>query len=432
MFATRMLSIAILTLALFASAPAAPPPQPQPDDREVHVIGICEGSTRTGDKIHGGKASVRVDRPGKQVTLVLAAYSSVTWDVSASEKTRLLKVILAGYHKQAASGLPKHVDVVDAYAEGREGQPAIPCAYDMKSARFRPMIQETHELTDREVVSFQGAYRGDPERPFVVDRVQTDPRLDSDFPKPEAAANLPKLDFQALHFVAGRFRGDAQATYGRFTLTGGPDLNSLRPLPRRINRLTADPATRKSYALSHHEVVEIDLNTNGVTKMDMGLDVPQLSWPCGIAFDTKRNRLVVASMGGVGYLYTFTPATGKWAAIADLNNVDLAALAYHVKDDALYGLSAGRDRNGEVSVPTLHRYNENGAKVSVTPLTGTVFPGLVSEHPSAAPAQLVAAGDHLILVATTEPDAGRGGIKPESFIYLVEPKTGRARLAWKQ
>ncbi|HTK77150.1 MAG TPA: hypothetical protein VL371_17925, partial [Gemmataceae bacterium] len=227
MFATRTLAIAIPTLVLFATASAAPPPQPQPDDREVHVVGIYAGSTRTGDKIHGGKASVRVDRPGKQVTLVLTAYDPVTWDVSASEKTRLLKVVLAGYHKQAVTGLPQHVDVVEAFAVGRQGQPTIPYAYDIKSANLRPMIQKLHALTNLEVVSFQGTHSGDPLRPFVVDRVQTEPRLDSAFPKPEAAANLPKLDFPALHFVPGRLRGLGQASYGQFTLTGGPDINSL-------------------------------------------------------------------------------------------------------------------------------------------------------------------------------------------------------------
>jgi hypothetical protein len=52
-------------------------PQPS-DERELHVVGLYEGATRTGGEIHGPKASVTVDRPGKRVTLVLAAYSSLT------------------------------------------------------------------------------------------------------------------------------------------------------------------------------------------------------------------------------------------------------------------------------------------------------------------------------------------------------------------
>ena len=110
----------------------------------------------------------------------------------------------------------------------------------------------------------------------------------------------------------------------------------------------------------------------------------------------------------------------------------MVALAYHAKDDALYGLAATRDGNGEGGLPiVLHRYNENGATVSTTALMGPLFPGLFSTRPSGVPAQLLAAGDHLVLLATTEPDHNRGGVGSESFIYLVEPKTGRARLAWK-
>jgi hypothetical protein len=132
-------------------------------------------------------------------------------------------------------------------------------------------------------------------------------------------------------------------------------------------------------------------------------------------------------------MYCYTPATGKWSIIANMRRPDVVSLAYHAKDDALYGLSVTRDGNGEGGVPILlHRYNENGAAVSTTPLTGPLFPGLISMRPSGMPAQLVPVGDYLVLLATTEPDHNRGGVGSETFIYLVEPKTGRARLAWKQ
>jgi hypothetical protein len=44
--------------------------------RELHVVGIHVGFQKSDGKIHGGKAVVRISRPGKRVTLALSAYNS--------------------------------------------------------------------------------------------------------------------------------------------------------------------------------------------------------------------------------------------------------------------------------------------------------------------------------------------------------------------
>jgi hypothetical protein len=47
---------------------------PDRTNRELHVVGIYEGSTRTGNEIHGGRATVTIDRPSRRVTLILNSY----------------------------------------------------------------------------------------------------------------------------------------------------------------------------------------------------------------------------------------------------------------------------------------------------------------------------------------------------------------------
>src|SRR5688572_19127742 len=94
---SRSRAMSRLPLPLFAAvlavtttrAVAAPEPPEKPAEHEVHVVAVYEGVTKTGDQIHGGRAAVRVDRPGKAVTLVLSSYSSVTWDVTFTPQTRL-------------------------------------------------------------------------------------------------------------------------------------------------------------------------------------------------------------------------------------------------------------------------------------------------------------------------------------------------------
>jgi hypothetical protein len=424
--AMSRLLLPFLGIAVAASlAAAAPVPQPNLD-HEVHVVGLSEGVTRTGDQIHGGKAAVRVDRPGKTVTLVLTAYDSVTWDVTFTPQTRLGKVILGGYHRQAVRELPRHISVVEAFSENRPGLPAVRYCYRIDSAALRPMVRQIHDLTQQEIASFQGSSRFDPERPFVVDRVQSDPRLRSDYPQPTPAADLPKLEFRALHFVPGRSPHDLQASYGRFTLTGGPDANSLRPLPGRLRRLAVDPATNKGYALTNHEVFEVNLDTNALAQLRPGLEVPRMSWPNGITLDTKRGRVLIAA----NYLYAYTPKTGKWEALCELRWGENHDLAYHAATDTLYLLTAARGGSDE-DVPILRTYNAAGAPLNQVRLSRPVLAGLLGPMP-ASTAQLVSAGDHLILLLNSiNGPGGRGGQNSESFIYLVESKTGKAQLTWR-
>src|SRR5262245_43143339 len=98
----RMTVIPLLAVLLAAAWPAAASADnPQRDDgRELQVGGLYEGVERTGNEIHGGRAVVTVNRPGKRVTLVLSAYNSVTWEIKTDGKTAIEKVFLGGYHRQ--------------------------------------------------------------------------------------------------------------------------------------------------------------------------------------------------------------------------------------------------------------------------------------------------------------------------------------------
>src|SRR5207245_7315495 len=92
------------------------------------------------------------------VTLVLGAYSSVTWEVILDPKTKLEKVILAGHRRQAVTGLAKDVEVVEAFGAGR-AQPAVTIGYQSDTAQFRMTIRQLHKLTGMNISSFHGAYQ---------------------------------------------------------------------------------------------------------------------------------------------------------------------------------------------------------------------------------------------------------------------------------
>jgi hypothetical protein len=426
-------SLFLLGAALAAPAllPATPGPGGQPDDRELHVVALREGSADPQDGQGNGKgqATIKVDRPSKIVTLVLTAHKPVVWDLALTPQTRLAQVILGGYHAQSVRGLPKQADVIEAFHENRAGQqPIISYCHRIDAPEFRPMVRDIHDLTGLEAASFQGANRPDPGKPFVIDRVQTDPRLRSDYPRPTPAADLPKLEFRALELkpvLALRH----QASYGDFTLTGGPKAQLLQPLPRGVTYLTVDPVTKKAYGLRPPLVMEVDLANNRAMKTDLGEGLPQDRYG-GITFDTRRNRLLVI---GFKCLCAYDPNAGKWSVLADLERGARFALIYHPGEDALFGLRESMPRGGgDGDVPILlERYDDKGAVTKKFQLGEPVFPGLVHYDPfTHTHVQLVAAGDYLVLIASR--DVNRlGWPATEMYVFLIEPQTGKARLTWR-
>lgn len=74
---SHRLTFAILSVlgfhsGVFGQQPAKPPAG---DNTEVHLVSLYEGNYKTDGKVHGGKASVHVNRPGKSVILVLSSSS---------------------------------------------------------------------------------------------------------------------------------------------------------------------------------------------------------------------------------------------------------------------------------------------------------------------------------------------------------------------
>src|SRR3954463_16490948 len=142
MSAVRFLTAAVLLAALGVFVTAAPVPPQKSDDRELHVV--CHERRRPGDATD--KTTIKVDRPGKDVTLVLGGNQDVAWNVSVTDSTRLVKVILIGRVKQTVGELPKTVEVVEAFPDRQNPvpRPYILVGEDPSDAYFRPMIRQLH------------------------------------------------------------------------------------------------------------------------------------------------------------------------------------------------------------------------------------------------------------------------------------------------
>ena len=226
--------------------------------RELHVVGIHSGITDTGQQIHGPTASVEVNRPGKLITLVLTAFNSCTWDVTVKGNTKLEKVILGGFNRQAVRGLPSATPVVDAW-RGSNDKPISYC-YDPSSPTLRQQAKEIANWTDLSISSFQGVARYRPENRFIIDKVRHETTALYEGPRPSPRSELPQEVADAT-FTAHQYSGmgiNLIASYGTFTLQG-PRHNSLEPLPRGVDRVTYDPVGKRYYGIQRHRVVEVDM-----------------------------------------------------------------------------------------------------------------------------------------------------------------------------
>ena len=400
---------------------------PESND-EVHVVSIYEGLEQTGGQIHGPRAHIHVDRPGKRLILVLTSYSGATWHVTTSKETRVRQVILGGYEEQAVKGVAESTEIVKAW----RGESHKPLYYSYKAVgpNFRQLVKQIHALTGTELSSFHGRYRPESNAPFVIDAVQEDPQISSSYPQPTPLSEFPPgardVKFVAHHYVSGRHRHELASSFGEYTLSG-PIENTLQPLPDGVSRITYDPIDKVHYGISGHGVVKIGGEANDVKPIKLGLNVPRLSWPCEVTFDTKRKRVILGSSGGGGYLYAYSTEKQQWSVISKRPGA-LDAFVYSPADDFIYGVLF--EHSDEGNVASLAKVNPEGAIVSRLPLGPPIHPGSLNTGPGVCTTQVAIAGNYIAILASP------GGLGPNfldaASIYLFDPATKKVWLTSKK
>lgn len=396
--------------------PALPPP-PEPGG-ELHVIGLSEG----------GSISVLVNRPGKRVTLCLSCYSAAAWNVSVGGGTTLESVILAGYHTQSVSGLSPSVPVVRAFYEGGSA-PYFYTGPLVAAGQFLRAAVRLHELTGMELSSFQGGFS--PPGGFVVDRVQADARLRAGYPQALPPSAAPALAFQ-LAFYSGTATSGSGSIFLRNYTQAGPMLGSESLIPglRAVTdgeALPLDDHSGRYYTVTTHEVLAIKFRTGAVEVMQVPPELPPVSWPTGTAFDPVRNRVLLATGSGLGYLYAYAPVTRTWSVLTNVGSGQLDCLVYHPAQDALYGVAGNYQGS---TYPVLYRFSADGAYVGEWRLP--LLPSGIGH--GEYDAELASAGDYLVLLLGPSSDyySGSGSPRPDWRLYVIDPRTGQTWLTYRR
>lgn len=397
---------------------------------ELHVVCVHEPRLRVNGQWVDVRVQVGVNRPGKDVTLFLSAYNPCTWEVIPGPRTTVKKVILGGYHKQQVFDAPKGAEIVEAYHEARDKRPNkdyVSAYYNIDADGFRPSAQAIRKFTGMEIVSFQGSYNYDLKKPIFVDKLQNDERLRSDYPRLTPVAELRDFNFVGTRLLL-EGRGRTTALFGEFN-SNGPEKKSLKALPKDILQVAYDPGAKQFYGITGHDLRRVDLAKGTSTRIEIPEKIKP-NWLRCLTYDSKLERVIVS---GRNALYEYvTKGDGTWTVLVPNNRGSFAGIAWQASTNTLYAI--GHERVGDgYSQAMLYELNVGGAVVARTALAHPMFPGVITTR-GFDRAELIDLGGDLAALVYREnwdPDSGKSG-KPESFLYLIDPKTGKTKLAWKE
>ena len=82
-----------------------------------------------------GRIDVGVNRPGEAVALMLGSYDPTVWHVGWTRGTRIVAILVGGYHRQAVTGLPQGVPVIVSTYDNKG-----PCGYFYVTADKAPTL----------------------------------------------------------------------------------------------------------------------------------------------------------------------------------------------------------------------------------------------------------------------------------------------------
>jgi hypothetical protein len=316
-------------------------PDPDATDPELHVIGVYEGTFPDGPRRYG-VAAARVEDTQRPIILALCAFRAVRWKLEIADGVKIQKIILAGIKDQVIETPPAGIEIEKHTSDGgsrhyfyvysREGDGA---------GSYAEAAGALKALTGLPISTVVARYRYDG-KPLVIGRNNAEWVAQSVMTRLEplyleATANERARQRQALAGI--RFSALYRTTAGvqmksdvaQFTIDG-PIESSLRTLPLAVAHVAIDPRGPTYYGLSRN-LVRIDIKANTVTDLPADGDFPEMEIPCAAAFDSKRNRVIVATLGGEGFMYAYDATKGQWSLMRSMYGIDLHCLTYSAEED---------------------------------------------------------------------------------------------------
>ena len=282
---------------------ASPPPKDIANGAEIAVVSgyEVEEQSRTGTRVR-----VVLDRPGKNVLLVLTSYERIAWYVEASPNTRV-RGILVG-NRQNESTVNSKVDTKAYFVEF----PYVPQA---DSREFSSVVAKLNQMFG---VAKVDSLRSNYGLPPVVTITEID--------KPTSALTLagPGVEKPEGNFEFNLILQDY--SQAKWTLTGP----GKAPVSGYMSggKFVMSPDGSTVYSIKDDKLTITRKGTSDVYVAALPSNFPQFSWAMDIAYDSRRDIVSIISLGGEGFFYRFDAKARKWIDFRSANNVDVYSMTY--------------------------------------------------------------------------------------------------------
>lgn len=295
--------------------------------QKIYSVGVYEGNIRTADKIHGPKVRVKIENAEEKIILFLGSYEPVTWDIEQKNSNVELDIILHGYNALKAKVLVNGVATNNFNIIYDLSAP-----FEAKGAYFRELVNFVSEkYSVNGLDGFWGSYEA-PSQGFVISNVQaqmSDKSLQQDYLSSRIDRSKIKPAYQELLLtdIVPEASFDDDGFYVRFS-----------------------DGSEKFFPIS--------------------LDVPNVSWPAGAAYNKKEKMLYGVTSGGEGFLYQYDINLNKWSILTSMQGNDVSGMIYDAQKNRLIMGCCDFDE------ATLLMYDLRAHKISKLPLSSSDFVGL--------------------------------------------------------
>lgn len=229
----------------------------------------------------------------------------------------------------------------------------------------------------------------------------------------EPPANLPGKFQAVLHASNGGL--PQGALYGEFTMQG-PVQATLVPLPRNVGEVVSD-GQGNLFGMGGHELYQLDAVSYETTEI-VAKGVPEVSWTMGLAYDTKRNRVLLATLGGEGFIYSYDHANESWSVLGSLDNVDVTAIAYLEPSDRIFAIAADRSPGREGQALLYEYAAESGELVQHRSIELLIVGEFIDRA-----LQLISVDNTLVFVQMPKAAKDSGAL----VIHMIDPKSGEVK-----
>jgi hypothetical protein len=334
------------------------------DVPELHAVGVHKGGTAPAGILKGnerytrGYAEISVTHTAAPLILCASAVDRLHLQFKLAPGVRIAAVIRGGQHTPTVGGLPEGTLVLNRANDGPNPLGVWPMSWG--DGGYRHADQILREYTGKDLLTVVATNWEAPRTPLVIGPenktwraqyliAQTEGahRRAADVARALKLKQFADLRFRALYYYSQRdgLHGDGAAAEGEFTIAG-PLIDSLKPIDKVIRHLVHEPNSGTDFAIDHWtQLIVVDPKANEHPKVPLDKGFLRELRLNTLAFDTKRNRLVLTGRDGPHGVYAYNLKDATWKVLAE-KGPNLGALTYVPEKDEFWGVTVSDNFGG--------------------------------------------------------------------------------------